>query len=80
MLHETSFQIINVYSISDQSDQIQSYCDTSYARDGVNQMWILKNSKDVLESTYNIGPSPPAMALTHLNSLPSTQLLLTLSW
>jgi len=27
----------------------QSYCDTSYSRGGVNQMWILKNSKDMLE-------------------------------
>jgi hypothetical protein len=27
----------------------QSYCDTSYSRGGVNQMWILKNSKDLLE-------------------------------
>ena len=28
---------------------LQSYCDTSYSRSGVNQMWILKNSKDLLE-------------------------------
>jgi hypothetical protein len=28
---------------------LQSYCDTSYSRGGVNQMWILKNSKDLLE-------------------------------
>ena len=27
----------------------QSYCDTSYSRGGVNQMWILKNSKGLLE-------------------------------
>jgi hypothetical protein len=27
----------------------KSYCDTSYSRGGVNQMWILKNSKDLLE-------------------------------
>jgi hypothetical protein len=39
----------------------QSYCDTIYSRGGVNQMWILKNSKDLLEyiqsrsiSIYNI--------------------------
>ena len=25
----------------------QSYCDTSYSRDGVNQVWILKNSKQI---------------------------------
>jgi hypothetical protein len=28
---------------------LQSYCDTSYSRGGVNQLWILKNSKDLLE-------------------------------
>jgi len=28
---------------------LQSYYDTSYSRGGVNQMWILKNSKDLLE-------------------------------
>ena len=27
----------------------QSYCDTSYTRGGVNQMWILKNPKYLLE-------------------------------
>jgi hypothetical protein len=27
----------------------QSCCDTSYSRGGVNQMWILKKSKDLLE-------------------------------
>ena len=46
--HETSFRIINMYSISSQK-RVQSYCDTSYSRGGVNQMWILKNSKDLLE-------------------------------
>ena len=25
---------------------LQSYCDTSFSRGGVNQMWILKNPKD----------------------------------
>jgi len=52
---------------------LQSYCDTSYSRGGVNQMWILKNSKN------NLGPSPPAIALKNLTSLPFTQLFLTLS-
>jgi hypothetical protein len=28
---------------------LQSYCDTSYSRGGVNQMWILKSYKDLLE-------------------------------
>ena len=26
------------------------YCATVYARSGVNQMWILKNSKELLEN------------------------------
>ena len=37
-------------------------------------MVILKNSKDLLESLYNQGPAPPAIALTNLTSLPPTQL------
>jgi hypothetical protein len=28
---------------------LQKYCDTSYSRGGVNQMWILKNSKNRLD-------------------------------
>jgi hypothetical protein len=28
--------------------RLLSYCDTSYSRDGVNQIWILKISKDQL--------------------------------
>ena len=29
---------------------LQKYCDTAYARSGVNQMWILKNSKELSEN------------------------------
>ena len=28
---------------------LQKYCETSYSRSRVNQMWILKNSKELLE-------------------------------
>ena len=35
--------------ISAVKTELQSYCDISYSRGGVNQMWILKNSKDLLE-------------------------------
>ena len=28
---------------------LQKYCDTAYARIGVNQMWILQNSKELFE-------------------------------
>jgi hypothetical protein len=46
MLHETSFHIINMYSISGQN---RAYSDTTNSRDGVNQLWIRKNSKDLFE-------------------------------
>ena len=29
---------------------LQKYCDTAYARRGAKQMWILKNSKELLEN------------------------------
>ena len=28
---------------------LQKYCETAYSRSGVNQIWILKNSKELLE-------------------------------
>jgi hypothetical protein len=28
-------------------EKLQTYCATTYARSGVNQMWILKNSKEL---------------------------------
>lgn len=50
MIHEISFQFINIYSISAVKTGLQSYCDTSYFRGDVHQMWILIISKDLLES------------------------------
>ena len=47
---------------------LQSYCDTSYSRNRVNQMWRLENFKKICQRTYNLGPSPPAIALKHLNN------------
>ena len=32
---------------------LQKYCETAYSRSGVNQMWILKNSKELLASQFN---------------------------
>jgi hypothetical protein len=29
-------------------EKLQRYCSTTYARSGVNQIWILKNSKELL--------------------------------
>jgi hypothetical protein len=31
------------------------YCSTAYSRSGVNQMWILKNSKELLENSKSQG-------------------------
>ena len=31
-------------------DGLQSYCSTAYSRSGVNQMWILKNSKELVDN------------------------------
>jgi len=36
--------------LSTVKDGFQTYCDTAYSRNGINQMWILKNSKDLVES------------------------------
>jgi hypothetical protein len=49
------------------------------SRGGVNQMWILKNSKDLLEYIQSRFPSS-CNSIKHLTSLPSAQLFLTLSW
>ena len=58
MPHKTSFQIINIDSISGQKQPSELYCESvtlyiyiaaSYSRGGVNQMWILKNSKDPIK-------------------------------
>ena len=43
---------------------LQKYCDTVYARSGVNQMWILKNSKVLLENLK-------AQSLHSVNSIKS---------
>ena len=48
MLHENPFQLLTCI-LSAVKTGLPSYCDTSYSRGGVNQMWILKNSKDLLE-------------------------------
>jgi hypothetical protein len=39
---------------------LQRYCDTSYSSGGVSQIWILKNSKDLLEYMES-NPSPPLL-------------------
>ena len=38
-----------LFTIYNLCHDIQKYCEISYTRSGVNQMWILKNSKELLE-------------------------------
>jgi len=66
------------YILSAVKMKLQSYCDTSYSRYGENQMWILKNSIDLLEYILSRLLSS-CKALKHLTFSPSTQLFLTLS-
>ena len=40
---------LSTYILSAVKMKLQSYCDTNYSRYGANQMWILKNSIDLLE-------------------------------
>jgi hypothetical protein len=44
MLYEIFFQTINIH-LSAVKTGLQIYYDINYSRGGVNQMWILKNSK-----------------------------------
>ena len=46
---------------------LQKYCETAYSRSGINQMWILKNSKELLEHLK----SP---AFNHVTSIKSFDL------
>jgi hypothetical protein len=58
--------------------KLQSYCDTGYSRYGANQMWILKNSIDLLDYIVSrfLSSGNSSKILT---CSPSTQLFLTLS-
>jgi hypothetical protein len=56
---------------------LQSYCDTSYSRGSVNQMWILKSSKDLLEYIQS-RPLSSCNSIKQLTSLPFARLFHTL--
>ena len=55
---------------------LQSYCSTTYSMGGLNQMWILKNSKDLLEYIQPRSLSS-CSSIKHLTSLLSTQIFST---
>jgi hypothetical protein len=42
------YMIILTKIISAVKEGQQKYCETVYSRSGINHMWILKNSKDLL--------------------------------
>ena len=74
MLNETSFKLFNIYSAV-KAIELHIYCNTSYSISGVNQMWILKTSKDLLEYIEARScPPPRAIALNIRPLYPSTQL------
>ena len=62
MLHETLSKLLTPI-LSAVITGLQSYCDTSYSRGGVNQMWNLKNSKDLLNYIHT------ARSLSSCNSI-----------
>ena len=53
---------------------LQKYCETSYSRSGVNQMWILKNSKELLEHLQ----SPNFNHITNIKSFDFSTLYTTI--
>ena len=54
---------------------LQKYCETAYSRSGVNQMWILKNSKELLEHLQ----SPNFNHITSIKSFDFSTLYTTIS-
>ena len=52
---------------------LQKYCETAYSRSGVNQMWILKNSKELLDHLKCSKFQPGAQTSSLLIFRPFTQ-------
>jgi hypothetical protein len=40
--------LLLIKTLTEVKETVQAYCATTYARIGVNQMWILKNLKELL--------------------------------
>ena len=47
----------------------QQYCETVYSRSGINHMWILKNSKDLLDNLRSRSFSQVSSIKTFFNSI-----------
>ena len=52
----------------------QKYCETAYSRSGINQMWILKNSKELLDHLK----SPNFNLITNIKSFDFSTLYTTI--
>jgi hypothetical protein len=46
----TSRSFFNIKILFAVKEGKQKYCETVYSRIGINRMWILKNSKDLLDN------------------------------
>ena len=53
----------------------QKYCETAYSRSGINQMWILKNSKELLDHLK----SPNFNLITNIKSFDFSNLYTTIT-
>ena len=53
---------------------LQKYCETAYSRSGINQMWILKNSKELLDHLK----SPNFNLITNIKSFDFSALYTTI--
>ena len=54
-MKELSIQLTKIMSAVKEGQQ--KYCETVYSRSGINHMWILKNSKDLLDNLKSSFPA-----------------------
>jgi hypothetical protein len=60
-----SLSLLLTKILSAVKEKLRTYCATKYARSGVNQTWVLKNSKELLANIK-------AQNLSQINSIKST--------
>ena len=63
MFHQTSIHFLTKL-LTHIKQGLQKYCETAYSRSGINQVWILKNSKQLLEH-------PKSQTFNHVTSIKS---------
>jgi hypothetical protein len=77
VLHQ-AFNLLLTNILKAVEEKIQTYCATTYARGGVNQMWILKNSKELL-ANLNAQNFSQINSIKHMTFQKFTQQLLMLN-